>query len=99
MTLELPNELTVARAAELKALLLSALDRGEAVELSALAVSEVDVAGLQILCAARRSALARNVALAFSPLARSPALDQAIAAAGFGSGENERWLVEGGVHA
>lgn len=94
MTLELPKELTVARAAELKALLLSAFERGEGLELNAGAVSEVDVAGLQVLCAARSSAVARNLELAFSPGPRSAALAKTIAAAGFGSGEDERWLVE-----
>ncbi len=99
MTLELPTELTIARAAELKALLLSALERGEELALSGRTVIEVDAAGLQILCAARRSALARNVRLAFVTRAQSAVLSQAISAAGLGIGEDERWLVEEGDDA
>lgn len=94
MTLELPEELTIARAAELKAQLLSAMEGGEALELSARAVSEVDVAGLQLLCAVRRTALARRSTVAFSAGSRSAALVLAVAAAGFGSGDDDRWLVE-----
>jgi len=94
MTLELPEELTIARAVELKAQLLSAMEGGEALELSGRAVSEVDVAGLQLLCAARRTALARGSMVAFAAGSRSAALVLAVAAAGFGSGEDDRWLVE-----
>ena len=80
-------------------MLLTALEGGENLELSVSSVNEVDVAGLQVLCAVRRSALARDVRLSISQRAKSASLRQAIAAAGFGSGEDERWLVEGASDA
>ncbi len=94
MIVEMPAELTVARAVELRALLLSALDRGEALELRGDAVVDVDVAGLQVLCAAQRSARARNLELTLSRQARSAALSRAITTAGFGHADDDRWLIE-----
>jgi anti-anti-sigma regulatory factor len=93
MRFELPRELVVVRAAELKAGLLAAIAAGEGVELDGSAVIEADVAGLQVLCAARRSAAARGRALAFSPGGRSAALSQAIRTAGFGKSA-DAWLAE-----
>ena len=98
MTVELPEELTVARAAELRALLLGVLERGEALELDASAVAEADVAGLQVLFAARRSALARGLELTFSQRGRSEVVARVAAAAGLGRGgrsSDDAWLVEG----
>ena len=101
MTVELPEELTVARAAELRTLLLAALDCGEALELDATAVAEVDVAGLQVLCAARRSARARDLELTFSRPEGSGVVARGAAAAGLGRGGrgcDDAWLVEDPDH-
>jgi anti-anti-sigma regulatory factor len=99
MIVELPKELTIAGAAELKALLLSALDGEGPLELDARAVAEVDVAGLQLLCAASRSARGRGRSVGLAPGPRSPALTQAVATAGFGHGEDDRWLAGEADHA
>lgn len=94
MILELPPELTIARAAELRATLISGLERGEALELNASQVTEVDAAGLQVLCAAHRSAQARGLGLTFAPGTRSDVLRETIVAAGLGRHGEERWLLE-----
>jgi ABC-type transporter Mla MlaB component len=97
MVLELPTALTIPHAAELKAALLSALEpleRGQSLELDARMVNEVDVTGLQLLCAVRLSAVARQLRLRFVPKGRSEPLLQAISAAGLGRGDRERWLLE-----
>lgn len=82
MVVKLPQELTIARAAELKASLLSALASSEPVELDGREVAEVDVSGLQILFAAGRSARARGLTLTFVAAGRSAALEDAIQLAG-----------------
>jgi anti-anti-sigma regulatory factor len=98
MVLELPTDLTIRSATELRAALLSALERGEPLKLDARKVNEVDVTGLQLLCAARRSAEARQLRVGFVPQGRSEALVQVIAAAGLGRGDRERWLLEEETH-
>ena len=52
------ENLTAARAAEIRDALLTQLGSGGDLELDLSAVTEVDVAGLQLLCAAHRSAVA-----------------------------------------
>lgn len=95
MELVLPEELTIERAAAVKALLQDALgtDAREPLALRAGAVRAVDAAGLQLLCAARRTAVAQGRALSLSrvtePLAR------ALAQAGLGRARDDAWLVEG----
>ena len=76
MVVNLPQELTIAAVARLRDRLLEALAGGAPVVLDAAAVVDVDAAGLQVLCAARRSAAARGVELALrggrgGPLARA----------------------------
>lgn len=76
MDLRLPEELTIAEAADLRLRLLAALEGGAPVVLDGGAVADVDAAGLQLLCAARRSAAARGVKLTLrgprgGPLARA----------------------------
>ncbi len=90
----LPEELTIARADALKAALLAALAAGEPVELDGRAVQDVDAAGLQVLCAARRSALARGLRLAFQRDGRSPAFVQAVELAGLAQHAREAWLLQ-----
>ena len=95
MIVPLPESLIISQASGLRSLLLSALEGGEPVELDGRAVVEVDVAGLQVLCAARRSAVARGIPLTFLRGGRSPALTDAIDLAGLGCLAGEEWLREG----
>jgi len=61
----LDGELTIYRAAELKATLLAALAGGNgAIEIDLGGVTEIDSAGVQLLLAARRSAQAAQRAFA-----------------------------------
>lgn len=82
MVLDLPKELTIARAVELKAALLEALEREARLELNTRGVEEVDAAGLQILCAAHRTASARGREMVVAGGERGPALSAACANAG-----------------
>lgn len=86
MILALPPELTIAQAAEWRAPLLEAIRSGEEVLLDARAVTRTDVVGLQLLIAAKKSALAAKVPFAFLPGARSEALDRAASICGLISG-------------
>lgn len=91
MRIELPEDVTIARAEALRALLLGALERGEELVLGAGAVASADAAGLQVLCAAGRSAAARGVRLRLD--ARSAALAAAVARCGLDRAPEGRWLV------
>lgn len=82
MILQLPEELTIAEAARLRERLRAALDGGAPVVLDAAGVAEVDAAGLQLLCAARRSAAARGVPLTLRGRGRSEALARALEVSG-----------------
>ncbi len=92
MVVTLPEDLIVSQAAALRSLLLSALESGQPVELDGGSVKEVDAAGLQVLCAARRSALARGISLGFVRTGRSLALIDAIELAGMGMTADDAWL-------
>jgi anti-anti-sigma regulatory factor len=94
MVVVLPGELVVGRAAELKAQLEAALAGSGPIELDGRAVGDADVAGLQVLCAAGRSARARGLLLAFLREGRSRSLEEAVALAGLGQAPEDRWLVE-----
>jgi anti-anti-sigma regulatory factor len=83
MVLKLKAELSIAGAAELKAALLAALAAEGPVSLDASAVTAVDLAGLQLLCAAHKSAALAGKALSFAPRGRSEVLDRAAATGGF----------------
>jgi anti-anti-sigma regulatory factor len=54
MQVKLEAELTLTRASEIKPRLMEALAEGGDVELDCSAVTEVDVAGLQLICAVHR---------------------------------------------
>jgi anti-anti-sigma regulatory factor len=95
MIVTLPEALIISRATELRSLLLSALERGEPVELDGRKVNEVDLAGLQVLCAAHRTAMARGRALNLSRDRRSAALQDAIELSGLSHVSSEAWLREG----
>jgi anti-sigma B factor antagonist len=57
-TLAIDGEMTIYRAAELKPLVLGALEAAPALELSLAGVTELDTAGLQLLILAKEAALA-----------------------------------------
>lgn len=97
MTVDLPAELTIANAARVKAALLEALDRGGDVAVNAAAVVDVDAAGLQVLCAARKSSLARKQRMAILDGTRSEPFARAVRTAGLGRSSETRWMLEGGV--
>lgn len=88
MIVTLPPELTIAQAAEWKPPLLAAIASGEGVLLDATAVTRADVAGLQLLIAAKKSALAANQRFGFKAGARSEALDHAAELLGLVSGSD-----------
>jgi hypothetical protein len=78
----LPEDLTISAVVEVRALLLEAIDRGDAIELDGTAVREIDIAGLQLLCSARRQAERAGKAIDFAPGRRGPVIEAALAAAG-----------------
>ena len=59
-TLRLDGELTIYRAAELKPLIIDALQPGGTLEIDLAGVSEIDSAGVQLLMLAKREAQARG---------------------------------------
>lgn len=69
--LTLNGSLTLERVARLKAGLIEAFDRSERVEINLDGVAEVDVAGLQILCAGYRFAAGRGKTLRLSGISRT----------------------------
>ncbi|ABC81151.1 STAS domain-containing protein [Anaeromyxobacter dehalogenans] len=97
MRIELPEDVTIARAEALRALLLEAIGRGEELVVGAGAVASVDAAGLQVLCAAARSAAALGVRLALD--ARSDALAAAVARCGLERAPGGCWLAAEGRDA
>ncbi len=96
MITTLPAALTITEAEALKAALLAALGAGAPIELDGRAVEEVDAAGLQVLCAARRSAEARGVRLGFARGGRSEVLAEAIVLAGLSHHGRGAWLLQEG---
>jgi anti-anti-sigma regulatory factor len=66
MTLTLPQALTIVQVVEFRKALLAALEAGGDLELDAGALQETDVAGLQLLEATHRSAVARGLRLRFT---------------------------------
>jgi anti-anti-sigma regulatory factor len=85
MRMSLPPELTLANAASVKSAMLEALESGEPLELDASEVTDVDVAGLQLLCALHLEAAARKVDLAFGAAGCGPPITDAAKAAGLTS--------------
>lgn len=86
--LALDGELTIYRAAELRAALLAALEAGPALALDLSGCTEIDCAGVQLLLAAQRSAAEAGGAVRLQ--ARSEAVDDALATLGLA----ERFAVE-----
>ncbi len=88
MIVALPSQLTIANVAEWKAILLGALGENKEVKLDAHALTGADVAGLQLLLSAWKSARAARVTFEFLPGRRSEALDRAALEAGLVHGED-----------
>jgi anti-sigma B factor antagonist len=90
MVLVVSDKLTVATVVQAKARLMVALESGESLELDARGVSEVDVAGLQVLLAAKREAATRGHTFSLPVSSRSEPLVQALALAGLTDALNEQ---------
>ena len=74
--LEIKGELNIFSAAELRLQLLEALATSTELEVDLAQVSEIDSAGLQLMLAAKREAVARNLTLHFT--GHSPAVFDAL---------------------
>jgi ABC-type transporter Mla MlaB component len=84
MVLLVSEELTISTVVEEKVRVMGALDRGEDLEVDGRAVREVDVAGLQVLLAAKREAEARGKAFRLTTAMCSESLTHALALAALG---------------
>ena len=58
--------MTIGRIGELKAGLLEAFELGKRVQLSLAGVTEADLTGLQLICSAHRTAMARELELSIT---------------------------------
>ena len=85
MVFNLGTSLTVANAGEIKQALLGLVHANQTVQLDASALTEVDVAGLQLLCATHRFATAQGKAVDWARGDRA-GWKQAAATAGFVGG-------------
>jgi len=74
--IDIEGRFSIHTAAELRRRLLDALDAAEAVEVDLSRVHEIDSAGLQLMLAARREAVARDKTLRF--MNHSPAVRETI---------------------
>jgi anti-anti-sigma factor len=79
---QLDGEITIQRAAEFKDLIWSHLQKNKIISFDASKITEIDTAGLQILCSAHRTAQTRG-GDAHLLLPLSPYLMKAIKNAGF----------------
>lgn len=84
MIVKLPREFTITQVAELRATLLAALNESPKVQLDARETVCVDVAGLQLLCAVHRAAVARKKTLLPADGTPTDVIRAAMDVAGFG---------------
>ena len=82
MKCTLTGELTIAAAADARALLLEALLGGGDLELDTIRVTDVDAAGLQVILAAFKSAIVAKTAVRFPSEARGAAVAAGLEALG-----------------
>jgi len=83
MIVKLPTELTLSYVAETRAAFCKALQSHEPIEIDGQDVTEVDVAGLQLLCSLHRGALSQGTAIVFTGGQRGNCIQQARTTAGF----------------
>lgn len=83
MTHKLREELSLSTAGDLRGELSAALREDGALALDDSAVTTVDLAGLQLLCAAHRSAVLADKPIRFSAGGPGLAIEQAARTAGF----------------
>ncbi len=83
MIVKLPSEITLNHVAEIREVLLPALHSHEDVTLDAQAVTEIDVAGLQLLCSLHRGAANQKNAVSFLGGLRGRPIEEAEQRAGF----------------
>jgi hypothetical protein len=83
MMVKLPSELTLTHAAEIREMLLPVLRSRQPLEIDAQAVTDVDVAGLQLLCSLHRASATQGTAVAFNGSGRGPCIQEAHKSAGF----------------
>jgi anti-anti-sigma regulatory factor len=84
------DKLTIATVVQEKTSLMLALESGEKLELDARGVSEVDVAGLQVLLATKREAETRGHTFLLPATTCSEPLAQALALAGLTDALNQQ---------
>ena len=78
MKFALTGDLTINTAADAKVRLLDGLAAGEALEVDTQQVSEVDLAGLQVLLAAFKNAAESGILVCFPKPSRGPAVSVAL---------------------
>jgi hypothetical protein len=83
MIVKLPSEMTLNHVAEVRDMLLPALQSRESIELDAQAVTEVDIAGLQLLCSLHRGAFKQNTVVTFQSGTRGGPIEEAEQRSGF----------------
>ncbi len=83
MIVELPAEMVLARAREVRDQLLAALARGESLELDPSRVERIDAAGLQLLCGVHKSLGAKGLTLTMRG-GRGAVIGEVAARAGLG---------------
>ena len=83
MIVRLPSEMTLSHATEIRAMLLPAVSSHEPIELDARAVTDIDIAGLQLLCSLHRSASNHNTLVTFVGGTRGEPIEEAEHRAGF----------------
>ncbi len=66
------GRMTIEHAGEIRAALLEAFSRGDGVRLDLDGVSEVDLTGLQLICAAHISSIKRKMSFSVSTTASEP---------------------------
>ena len=83
MIIKLPSELTLSHVAEIRALFLPAICSDDALEIDAQEVTDVDIAGLQLMCSLHRGTVKQGTTVAFVGQQRGTVIQQAQEKAGF----------------
>jgi anti-anti-sigma regulatory factor len=83
MNVKLPAEVTLSHVAEIREMLLTALHSREPLELDGHSVTDVDMAGLQLLCSLHRGTVQQGTTVAFIGGQRGDVIERAQVKAGF----------------